>query len=417
MPRKTMPLTDTEVRNAKPKEKAYRLTDGKGLYLEVLPTGAKSWRFKYRVAGQEKRMVFGLWPEVGLKDARQRRSDARALVAAGADPGGQRRQEQEDQKAQAHETAMTFERVAREWHGKQVGTWSEEHAQKVIGRLERFLFPHLGSVPVAQLKAPKLLAAIRRAEAWGVIQTAQRLRQYSEKIYAYAVASGLAERNIGSDLKGALTPHRTVNRPAIVDAKAVGGLLRAVDGYGGEPTTRAALTLAAYTFLRPGELRRAEWAEIDLEAEGGPRWVIPGEKMKMGQTHIVPLSRQGVEVIEKLRPLTGHSRYLFPSLRGQGKCMSEGTLNGALRRMGVGQEEHCAHGFRAMASTLLNEQGWASDVIERQLAHAPRNKVRATYNRAEHLPERRKMMQAWADYLDALKAGGKIIPIHRENAG
>jgi len=417
MPRKTMPLTDTEVRNAKPKEKAYRLTDGDGLYLEVLPTGGKSWRFKYRFAGQEKRMVFGLWPEVGLKDARQRRNDARALVAAGADPGGQRRQEQEDQKAQAHETAMTFERVAREWHSKQVGTWSEEHAQKVVGRLERFLFPHVGSVPVAQLKAPKLLAAIRRAEAWGVIQTAQRLRQYSEKIYAYAVASGLVERNIGSDLKGALTPHRTVNRPAIVDAKAVGGLLRAVDGYGGEPTTRAALMLAAYTFVRPGELRRAEWAEIDLEAEGGPRWVIPGEKMKMGQTHIVPLSRQGLEVIEKLRPLTGHNRYLFPSLRGQGKCMSEGTLNGALRRMGVGQEEHCAHGFRAMASTLLNEQGWASDVIERQLAHAPRNKVRATYNRAEHLPERRKMMQAWADYLDGLKAGGKIIPIHRESTG
>jgi integrase len=207
------------------------------------------------------------------------------------------------------------------------------------------------------------------------------------------------------------------NRPAIVEPKAVGKLLRTMDGYEGSPVTLAALRLAPLLFVRPGELRQAEWAEIDLEADGGPRWIIPAEKMKMRSAHVVPLSRQAVEIITELHPLTGSGRYLFPCNRTKGRCMSNMTINAALRRLGYEQGEHCAHGFRAMASTLLNEQGWPSDVIERQLAHAPRNKVRATYNRAEHLSERRKMMQAWADYLDALKAGGKVIPMHRENAG
>lgn len=413
MPKKTLPLTEVQIKNAKPKEKRFKLSDGDGLYLEVLPTGGKSWRFKYVMGGKEKRLVFGLWPDVGLKLARQRRDEARALVAEGVDPGEKRKQDKAEEKAQAEDAANTFEKVAREWHARQVAGWSEGHAVKVLARMEQHLFPSLGSAPVSVLRAPALLAVLREIEGRGHNETAQRLRQICEAVFAYAVASGLAERNVGADLRGILVPCRVKNRPAIVDPKGAGQLLRAIDAYEGSPVTLAALRLAPLVFVRPGELRQAEWAEIDLDASDGPRWTIPAEKMKMRAAHIVPLSRQAVVILEEMHILTGSGRYVFPSSRTPSRCMSNMTMNAALRRLGYEQGEHCAHGFRAMASTLLNEQGWPRDVIERQLAHAERSKVRAAYNRAQHLPERRKMMQKWADYLDALRKGGKVVPINR----
>ena len=417
MPKKTTPLTDTEIRNAKPREKRFKLSDGDGLYLEVLPTGGKSWRFKYVFAGKERRLVFGLWPEVSLKQARQRREEARALVAGGVDPGEKRKQDKAEVQALVEEAENTFEKVAREWQARQVKVWSEGHADKVLTIMSQYLFPTIGKIPIAQLRAPAILPVLREVEARGINYTAKRLRQYCEAVFTYAVASGLAERNVGADLRGALAPCKVKNRPAIVEPKAVGKLLRAMWGYEGSPVVAAALKLAPLLFVRPGELRKAEWAEIDLDAEDGPRWLIPGAKMKMGADHIVPLARQAVEIITDLYPLTGCGRYLFHSNRSLDRSMSDMTINAALRRLGYEQGEMCAHGFRAMASTLLNEQNWPSDVIERQLAHAPRNKVRATYNRAEHLPERRKMMQKWADYLDVLRKGGKVVPILQGQAG
>ena len=413
MPKKASPLTDIQIKNAKPQTKPWKISDGGGLHVIVTPTGGKLWRLKYRIEGKEKLLSFGAWPDVSLKQARQRRDEARALVAEGIDPGEKRKQDKAEAAAQAHEAAATFEAVTREWHEKQVKVWSERHAAKVITSMAQYLFPAFGAVPIAQLRAPVILPVLRQVEEKGIAYTAKRLRQYCEAVFTYAIATGQAERNVGADLRGALLPCRVKNRPAIVEPKAVGKLLRAMWGYEGSPSTLAALKLSALLFVRPGELRQAEWAEIDLDAQDGPRWLIPAEKMKMRSPHYVPLPRQAVEIITELHPLTGSGRYLFPCNRTKGRCMSNMTVNAALRRLGFEQGEHCAHGFRAMASTLLNEQGWHPDVIERQLAHAPRNKVRATYNRAEHLPERRKMMQAWADYLDALRAGGKIVARHR----
>ena len=412
MPKRTLPLTDVAIKNAKPRDKSYKLSEGGGLYLEVLPTGGKSWRMKYRFGGQEKRLTFGLWPDVSLKFARQRRDEARTLVAEGIDPGDKRRQERTDAEAQAAEDAATFEVVARDWHAKQVKVWSEGHAAKVLGRIEQHLFPAFGNIPISTLRAPAILPTLREIEAKGNHETAKRLRQYCEAVFTFAISTGIAERNVGADLRGALAPCRATNRPAIIDPKGVAQLLRAIDGYQGSPVTVAALRLAPLVFVRPGELRQAEWAEIDLDASDGPRWSIPAEKMKMRRDHVVPLSKQAVEIITDLHSLTGHDRYLFPCNRTNGRCMSNMAMNAALRRMGYEQGEMCAHGFRAMASTLLNELGWNSDLIERQLAHAERNSIRAAYNRAEYLPERRKMMQAYADYLDKLKAGAKITPLH-----
>jgi len=408
MARKVLPLTDVQLRNAKPKEKPFKLSDGGGLYLEVLPTGGKSWRFKYLFQGKEKRLVFGLWPDLSLKRARQYKEDARSLVAQGVDPGQKRKQDKAEVQAQAEAAQNTFEKVAREWHARNVAGWSEGHAAKVLARMEQHLFPTLGSTPITAVRVSAILAVLREIEDKGHHETAHRLRQISEAVFAYAVVSELTERNVGTDLRGALAPCRTKNRPAIVDPKGVGQLLRAIDGYAGGPVTLAALRLAPLVFVRPGELRQAEWAEFDLDAPDGPRWTIPAEKMKMRAPHIVPLSRQAVSILEDIHLLTGTGCYVFPSARGVSRPMSNMALNAALRRIGYEQGEHCAHGFRAMASTLLNESGqWPRDVIELQLAHQERNKVRAAYNRAEHLPERRKMMEWWGDYLDALKAGGK----------
>jgi integrase len=407
---KSSQLTDIAVKNAKPGPKPYKLKDERGLFLEVRPNGGRWWRLRYFFTGKEKMLSLGVYPDVSLKDARERRDEARKLLASGVDPS----QARKDGKTLSLEQAETFEAIAREWHARMASSWTEQTAMTNIGRLELDIFPYLGARPIKQIAAPDVLAALRRVESRGAEETARRLRTLCGQVFRYAVATGKCERDPAADLRGALTKAKPKNFASITDPREVAGLLRAIDDYTGSPETLAALQLAPLTFVRPGELRHAEWAEINLDAA---EWRIPAEKMKMRDAHIVPLSRQAVSVLQGLHPLTGQGRYCFPSERTKDRPMSENTVNAALRRMGYGKEEMTGHGFRSMASTLLHEQGWQSDVIERQLAHAERNKVKAAYNRAGHLPERRKMMQAWADYLDALKSGAKVVPIHRENAG
>lgn len=411
-----MALTDTAIRNAKPGLKVIRMADGEGLSLEITPAGGKHWRFRYRFLGKANMLALGSYPAIGLKDARARRDHARQLLAQGIDPSHAKKEEQAKTEAETAELATTFEVVAREWHEKQIKVWSAGHAAKIMGRMEMHLFPVIGGTPITQLRAPAILALLREIEARGNHETTQRLRQYCESIFAYAIVTGQAERNVGLDLRGALAPSRAKNRPAITEPKAVGALLRAIDSYEGSPVTKNALRLAPYVFVRPGELRMMEWAEIDMDAPQGPQWVIPAEKTKMRRPHIVPLAQQAVAILEEMRLLTGVARFVFPCNRSNDRCMSDMTMNAALRRLGYDQGTMCAHGFRAMASTLLHELGWPSEIIERQLAHAESNKVKAAYNRAEHLPERRKLMLAWANYLDGLRTGAKIIPLHAKAA-
>lgn len=395
-------LTDTAVRNAKPKDKPCKLPDGKGLYLLIAPTGGKLWRLKYRFAGKEKLLSFGGYPDVSLAQARERRDEARRLLANGIDPSAFRKGE-----ALAQET---FEAIAREWFEKFKPTWTPSTAETIIGRIEKDIFPFIGGRPIREITAPELLAVIRRIEGRGAIETARRDLQKCSQIFRYGLATGRVERDVAADLRGSIPPATEKHFASIRDPKGVGELLRAIGDYRGSHVTRCALRLAPLVFTRPGELRAAEWTEINLDAA---EWRIPAEKMKMRDPHVVPLSRQALEVLREIQPLTGNGRFVFPSERSKSRCMSEGTILAALRRLGYTKDEMTGHGFRSMASTILHEQGWPSDVIERQLAHGERNKVKASYNFAQHLPERRKMMQAWADYLDALKAGGKVIPLHQ----
>ncbi|WP_243311515.1 tyrosine-type recombinase/integrase [Fundidesulfovibrio agrisoli] len=407
MPTKSY-LTDIAVKNAKPGPKPYKMADERGLVLEVRPNGGKWWRLRYRFEGKEKMLSLGVYPDVALKEARERRDEARKLLANGVDPS----QARKDGKALEAEQADTFEAVAREWHARIASSWTERTAKTNISRLELDVFPFLGRRQIKEISASELLAVLRRVESRGAEETARRLRTLCGQVFRYAVATGRCERDPASDLRGALSKGKPKNFASITDPREVAALLRAIDGYSGTPETQAALKLAPLTFVRPGELRRAEWSEFDLEAA---EWRIPAEKMKMREAHIVPLSKQAVAILRELQPLTGRGRYCFPSGRTQDRPMSENTINAALRRLGYSKEEMTGHGFRAMASTLLHEQGWPSDVIERQLAHAERNKVKAAYNRAGHLPERRKMMQAWAEFLAVLKSGVKVVPIHRES--
>lgn len=403
-----MKLTDTKIRTAKPRERPYKLFDGGGLYLLVGAqkdgTAGRYWRLKYRVRGKEKVLAIGVYPEIGLREAREARDDAKKLLVRGTDPGDKKRTDKIVQ-------SDTLKAVAEEWLGLQAKKLSDVTLGKARWMLETFIYPRLGEKLIAEIKAPDLLAALRTIEAKGKHETATRTKQRVGQVMRYAIATGRAERDITADLRGALAPVPTKNRAAITDPVQVGELLRAIGGYQGEPATTAALKLAPLTFVRPGELRGAEWREFNLK---GAEWRIPGERMKMGDAHIVPLSSQAVEILTGLHLLTGNGKLLFPSLRSRERPMSENTLNAALRRLGYTTEQMTAHGFRAMASTLLNEQGFPPDVIELQLAHAERNKVRAAYNRAQRLEERRKMMQAWADYLDGLKAAGNVVPIRRK---
>ena len=400
-----MPLTDVAVRNAKPGPKTIRLRDDRGLYLEISPRGGKWWRLRYMLKGKANMLSLGVYPDVSLKDARERRDEARKLIANGIDPS----QARKDEKAEIAADAVTFEKVAREWFQKFKENWSSGHAARTMRRFEMDVFPWIGTRPVRDILAPELLATIRRIESRGAIETAHRTLQNCGQVFRYAVASGYADRDISGDLRGAIPPTKEKHHASVTDPKDVAALLRTIESYAGSFVTMCALRLAPMTFVRPGELRHAEWGEIDLDKA---EWRIPAEKMKMREQHIVPLSRQAVAILRELHPLTGAGRYLFPSVRTSARPMSENTINAALRRLGYSKEEMTGHGFRSMASTLLNEMGWNRDAIERQLAHAERNSIRAAYNFAEFLPERRKMMQGWADYLDKLKEGAKVLTLH-----
>lgn len=394
-----MALTDKTIQAAKPKEKLYKLSDEKGMYLEVCPNGSRYWRLKYRFAGKEKRISLGVYPEVSLKEARKQRGDARSLLRNGVDPSEQRKAE----KA-ASSGFGSFEPIAREWMEKQ--TWTHGHKRTVKMRLENFILPWIGNKQINDITPSEILSLLKRQENRGVIETAHRVKSICSQIFRYAIATGRAERDPAADLKNALAPTKAKCMATITDPREVGALLRAIDGFKGRFVTVCALKFAPLVFVRPGELRHAEWSEIDLD---GSVWRLPAEKMKMKQPHIVPLSHQAVEILKELHPLTGHDKYVFPSIRASSRPMSDNTILAALRRLGYEKEEMSGHGFRAMASTLLHEQGWPSTLIERQLAHQERNKVKAAYNHAEHLPERKRMMQAWADYLDGIKNEVKII--------
>ncbi len=398
-----MPLNDPAIRNATTDTKPKKLYDSGGLYLLVTPTGGKWWRFKYRFGGKEKLLSLGTYPQVSLKDARNDRDKAKKLLRNRIDPSAERKAVKQTESGQG-----SVEAVAREWFAKFSQSWSTSHAETIEQRIENYIIPNIGQRQINEIAAPELLAVLRKIEAKGYVETAHRVKQICGQIFRYAIATGRMERDPAADLKGALPPAKSKRMASIIDPKGVGGLLRAIDDYRGSMVTQCALKFGIFTFVRPGELRHAEWEEINLDAT---EWRIPAEKMKMKSPHIVPLSKQAVSVLKKIQLLTGHAKYVFPSERSYSRPMSENTVNAALRRMGYTKDELTSHGFRSMASTLLHEQGWKSDIIERQLAHQERNKVKAAYNHAEHLPERKKMMQAWANYLDGLKASIKIIPL------
>jgi integrase len=414
-----MPLTDTAIRNAKPgispsgnaTEKPYKMGDTGGLYLEVAPSGGKWWRFKYRFDRKEKRVSLGVYPDVSLKDARQRRDEARKLVAAGVDPGENRKAQK---MARSDQATNSFEVVAREWFAKYEPNWTAGHSSKIMTRLERDVFPWIGARPIAELKAPELLACLRRVEDRGALETAHRALQNCGQVMRYAIATGRADRDIATDLRGALPPVKPTHHASITDPKKIAELLRAIDAYEGTFITKCALRLAPMFFVRPGELRNAEWTEFDLEQA---EWNIPAERMKMREPHLVPLCTQAVSILTELHALTGSSRYVFPGARTNGRPMSDNAILAALRRMGYAKDEMSGHGFRAMARTILDEiLGVRPDYIEHQLAHAVRDPNGRAYNRTAHLVERRKMMQEWADYLDKIKAGADVIPLHGEAA-
>ena len=392
-----MALTDTAIRAAKAEDKARKLFDGDGLFLFVTPTGTKSWRLKYRYMNKEKLLALGLYPQVSLKDARERAATARKLVASDIDPSVERKQSKELMQ-------NTFELVALEWHEKQTPAWSERYAADVMKRMKRNIFPIIGSRPIMAVSAPELLALIRKIEARGTNEVAHIVRTICSSVFRYAIASGRAERDPAADLKGALQRRVRKSHAALTAPEAVGDLMNAIDNYPGSLVVRSALQLMALTFCRSGEIRRAEWKEIDF---ADALWRIPAEKMKMSRDHIVPLCTQAIVILERIHKYSGNDQYVFPSYNSEKKVMGKETLRAAIHRLGFEKDEMSAHGFRSMASTLLNEMNFNADWIERQLAHVPREHIRGIYNRAEYLPERRKMMQAWGDYLDELRAKSK----------
>jgi integrase len=396
-----MPLTDTGVRNAKPGTKPVKMFDERGLFLIVTPAGGKWWRFRYHFDNKEKLLSLGVYPDVGLKDARERRDAARKLLANDIDPGAHRKA----QKAARQESASnSFEVVAREWYLKHATTWVASHGDRIIRRLERDIFPWIGRRPIADVTAPELLDVVRRIEGRGALETAHRALSNCGQVLRYAVATGRAVRDPSGDLRGALPPPKGEHFSAVTEPDLAANLLRTLDGYQGTLTVSCALRLAPLVFVRPGELRTAEWADIDLEAA---EWRFTATKT--GTAHIVPLATQAVAILRELSALTGNARYVFPSARSNERPMSDNAILAAMRRMGIEKDEMSGHGFRAMARTILDEVlGVRPELIEHQLAHAVRDPNGRAYNRTAHLPERRKMMQTWADYLDLLRNGVNV---------
>ncbi len=396
-----MPLTDVSIRNAKPAEKPYKMFDERGLYLEVAPSGGKWWRFKYRFEGKEKRISLGTYPDVTLKDARERRDESRKMVVNGINPSEHRKAKK---AAWTQETTNSFEIIAREWFAKFSPQWTESHGIRIIRRLERDVFPWLGSLSITEVNAPKLLTVVRRIEERGAKETAHRALSNCGQVFRYAVATGRAEHDPSGDLRGALSPVKEKHFAAITEPKQVAKLLRVLDEYEGTLVVKCALRLAPLVFVRPGELRKAEWTDINLEnAEW--RYIVT----KTDTQHIVPLSQQAINILEELHPSTGNGRFVFPCSRSNSRPMRDNAILGAMRRMGIAKDEMTGHGFRAMARTILDEVlGFRPDYIEHQLAHAVRDPNGRAYNRTAHLVDRKKMMQSWADYLYQLKNSEEI---------
>jgi integrase len=404
-----MALTDTFVRQVKhsgaPAGDKY--TDGHGMFLLVKAAG-KYWRMNYRYTEKQKTLALGVYPEVSLAKARKRRESARELLADGIDPS---QAKQDDKKSKISEAAHTFEIVARHWLAKTASERATSTQEKVTGWLDHDVFPFIGARPIATIGPRDVLAAVQKIENRGAIDSAHRVKQICGQVFRFAVASGFAERDVTVDLKGALAAPERGHYAAITEPKQVAALLRSVHGYSGHPYALAALKLSPLVFVRPGELRGAEWSEIDLETS---EWRIPGHKMKMDNDHIVPLSVQAVEILRAIVPLSGHGKFVFPSIRTAERCMSENTVNAALRGLGYSKEMMTAHGFRAMARTIMDEVlGERVDLIEHQLAHAVKDPNGRAYNRTSHLPARREMMQRWADYLDSLRVGAQVIPMRK----
>jgi integrase len=397
-------ISDTICKNAKPKKKPYKLSDEKGLFLLVNPNGSKYFRLKYRFGGQEKTLALGVYPETSLKSARIKREEARELIAKDIDPAENKKAVKQ---AKAESAANSFEVIALEWLVKKCNDKSSR-PKRLLG----YVIPWIGSKPITDIIPKDILLCLRRVEEGGAGYSAKKALQMYGQVFRYAVATGRTDRDITQDLKGALAPNKVKHFASITEPKEVSGLLRAIDGYQGSFVVKCSLQFAPLVFVRPGELRVAEWNHFDLDAKEWRYFVTKTEVQ-----HIVPLSRQVIEILKELQPLTGHGRYVFPSERTPrgDRCMSENTLNGALKRLGYGKDEMTAHGFRAMARTILDEVlGFRPDFIEHQLAHAVRDPNGRAYNRTAHLAERKKMMQAWADYLDSLKNGAEVIPFRRQ---
>ena len=404
-----MPLTDVAIRNSKPRDKPYKVGDTLGLFLLVQPSGGKLWRVKYRIDGKEKKLAIGIYPQVGLAEARRRRDAARELVAAGKDPGREKQREKVRSRIQAE---TTFDAIAAEFCQKRRRDGQKAWAVSTATRSEYLLSllkGSIGKLPITDIEPADVLIAVRKIERKGQLESARRTLQLAGAVFRYAVATARLPSDPTRDLRGALTAPTVTHYGAIIDPARVGELLRAIDGYEGQPITKLAMQLAPHVFVRPGELRHAEWSEFDFE---GALWTIPAGKTKMRKDHLVPLSRQSIAILEDLRTLTGPHGYVFPSLRSRKRPMSDNTINAGLRRLGYSTDEMTAHGFRAMASTLLNESGkWHPDAIERALAHGDSDRVRAAYHRGAHWKERVAMAQWWSDHLDQLRKGAEIVPI------
>jgi integrase len=399
-----MALTAIAIKNAKSRAKSYKLTDSDGLYLLVTPAGARYWRMNYRYLGKQKTLAFGVYPDTGLAEAREQRDAARKVLARGNDPAEKIRL---DRIAATVAASNSFKAVADEWLAKVEREGRSAVTMKKLRWLLDFINAAIGKRPIASISAQELLVMLRKMESKGKYETAKRLRSTCSQIFRYAIATARAERDVAADLRGALIAPKPVHRPSITSPTGAGGLLRAIDAFEGHANTKAALRLLPHVFVRPGELRHAEWADFDFDKA---LWTIPPHKTKMRREHIIPLSRQALAILASIEHDADYSRFLFPSLRSVDRPMSENTINAALRRMGFAQDEMTGHGFRAMAATLLNEMGlWHPDAIERQLAHCDNNAVRRAYTRGEYWDERVRMMQHWSDHLDFLRGGAKVL--------
>ena len=412
-----MSLTDTAIRKAKPTDKTQKLSDGGGLYLLLNPNNSRWWRLDYRFAGKRKTLSMGIYPDTGLADAREKRDAARKLLAAGVDPGVHRKAEK---AAGTERAANSFEVIAREWLAVKQAEWTPKQFDKECDRLKNHAFPRIGALPIADIGVAEIRPLLAHLVKLGHIEQVHRLRHQLSRVFRFAIATERANRDPAADLKDTLPARNPKNHPTITDPLQVGELMRAIEGFGGTFPVHCALRLAPLWFCRPGEVRMAEWAHFDVDSEH-PTYTVPPPNRKLKKAakenpstppHIVPLSRQALEILRELRPLTGHGRYLFPNARDPKRHMSDMAINAALARIGF-KDVIVGHGFRHMARTLLGEMGWSAEALERQLSHKEPG-VAGVYNKAQHLPERRKVMQAWADYLDVLKAGGNVVSMHRK---